>query len=139
MFTCVHAWLILAEAAEQVNGKLFVSGGGWNEVERAPVPLVLAGMVFWPWSAQQQDHELRLQLLSSDGAPVHLAGQAEALEVHRTARTEQDGPVGRPHVHVLALTLPVTAAELDPGIYEWRLMIDGADSELWSAAFRVLD
>lgn len=127
-----------AESAEQVNGKLFVSGGGWNEIERAPVPLVLAGMVFWPWSAQSEDHELLLRLLDADGQPVRIEGADDDLEVHVTARTEQDGQADQPHVYIMALTLPVLASELAAGTYEWRLRIDGQDSELWSASFRVV-
>lgn len=63
-------FLILADRAEAINGKLYLMGGGWDGVGVAnidePVAFSVALAVLVPWHATNQDHMLTLSLQDAD-------------------------------------------------------------------------
>lgn len=64
-------FLILADRAEAINGKLYMMGGGWDGVGVAnidePIAFSIALAVMVPWHATNQDHMLTLSLQDVDG------------------------------------------------------------------------
>lgn len=64
-------YLLLADRAEMVNGKLYAMGTAWDRVGVAdftkPVPLSIAIAVLVPWSATNQQHQLILTIRDADG------------------------------------------------------------------------
>jgi hypothetical protein len=133
--------LLLADAAEAVNGKLYVLGGGWSVTGPGPVPFAIALKIEVPWDQANVRHELRLELLDSDGRPVLLQQEPEgdatplviggSFEVGRPPGL----PAGTPLDSVLAVTFS-NGLPLEPGSrFEWRLSIDDETRDDWRLAF----
>lgn len=66
-------WLILADAAQVVGGKLYLLGGGWDQiiVNRAfPIDqrMALALGINVPWNETNQKHNLEVEIVSEDVA-----------------------------------------------------------------------
>ncbi len=127
--------MLLADAAQESGGKLYVLGGGWSIVKRSgPMSMALAIKIEVPWTDANARHEIVAELLNEDGAqalsngrPVRIEG---ALEVGRPAGI----PAGTALDAPLALT--VNGVELDAGGYRWQLAIDGVT--VAEASFRVV-
>ncbi len=76
---------MLADHAEAVNGKLYVTGGSWNQIFAAQFParhghlsVVIAIQV--PWTATNEKHTLEMDVVDADGAsiiPAKIGGQFE--------------------------------------------------------------
>jgi hypothetical protein len=64
-------FLMLADFAEAVNGKLYVMGGAWDRMgvrdASQPMRFGVAVGVLVPWSATNQNHTLRLTFEDMDG------------------------------------------------------------------------
>jgi hypothetical protein len=134
----MKVFLLLADAAQAVGGKLYILGGGWSTI-LAGAPFAIAVKVDVPWSEGTKTHKLRLELVDSDGNPFEVPtsdGEGEPLAV------EQDFCTGiPPNVKVgtpLDYTYTFTAVgmPLEPNMrYEWRLSIDGESNPDWRLAF----
>ena len=132
--------MLLADAAEAVDNKLYVLGGGWSITGPDPTPSAIGILIKVPWDQTNRRHELRLELVDQDGSPVHLETPvgpqplvvAQPFEVGRPAGMRAGTPVD------LALALSVGPLPLEPGQrYQWQLFIDGASREDWRASFEV--
>jgi hypothetical protein len=131
--------LLLADAAQAVDNKLYVLGGGWSITGPQPSPSALAIHLKVPWDEANQRHQVRIQLLDADGQPVTVGegDQAQPLVV------EGEFEVGRPAAGLipgtpidLSLAITLSPLPLAPGArYEWRLSIDGHHDEDWRVAF----
>lgn len=83
-------WLVLADAAEVVNNKLYVMGGGWNRLTvRVDFPVVqhfgIALSVMVTPEETEKFHEFALDVLSPEGKL--LATFEAEFEVGKTAST----------------------------------------------------
>lgn len=127
--------MMLADAAQAVGGKLYILGGGWSITGPAPVPSAIALYLQVPWDQANQRHQLRLELLDSDGNPVPSEeGQPLAVEGEfETGRPPGIKP-GSPLDFTLAVNLPPISLGPDQR-YEWRLSIDGRSDENWRLPF----
>lgn len=81
-------WVILADAAEVVNNKLYVLGGGWQHLTinaPPPVPHACAIAVAFsvPWLETNQLHNIEILVEDQDGA--QLSRVDAQLEVGRPA------------------------------------------------------
>lgn len=133
--------MLLADFAQVSDGKLTVVGGGWSMTGPEPVPFGIAILVRVPWDQANAVHTMRLELLDADGAPVLLEtddGESPIVffddvqfEVGRPAGIKPGTPLDFP-VAINSGPLP-----LEPGLYEWRLSIDGAIDEDWRLPFTV--
>jgi hypothetical protein len=133
--------LLLADFAQVSDGKLIVVGGGWSMSGPDPVPFGIAILVRVPWDQANHDHTLRLELLDADGQPVMVDtddGEQPVVffddiefQVGRPAGLKPGTPLDFP-LAVNSGPLP-----LEPGLYEWRLSIDGATDEDWRLTFTV--
>jgi hypothetical protein len=115
-------FLILADAVQAVNGKLYMLGGGWTMLHTPEVPtthpLGIALGLRVPWQETNQRHRLEIKMMSADGAPVIPPIQAE-LEMGRPPGLRP----GAEQSAVIAVNAAVTFAEL--GRYEIQAAVEG--------------
>jgi hypothetical protein len=132
--------MLLADAAQAIDNKLYILGGGWSITGPGPVPSAIALQIKVPWNQANELHRLRLELVDSDGTPVLVqtepGGDEEPLvvetpfEVGRPAGLTPGTPID------LSLALSVAPLPLQPASrYEWRLTIDGHAEDDWHVAF----
>jgi hypothetical protein len=135
----VKVTLMLADHAQAVGGKLYISGGGWSVTGPEPVPFAIALDVKVPWHAIDQDHELRLELVDADGRPVEVEtpGGTEPLVFEAEFRVTPTAGVkpGTPIDFAFAINVNPQPSIEPGGRYEWRLSIDGETREDWHLAF----
>lgn len=72
-------WIILADAAEMVNSKLYLLGGGWDRlVINTPFPVAhrcaVAISFSIPWNETNQRHQFDVRVEDEDGKPLVNAG-----------------------------------------------------------------
>jgi hypothetical protein len=128
--------MILCDAADQVGGKLYVLGGGWNQVTTTePMSMGLAVVIEVPWDQTDQQLALWAALHDEDGAPVATNGQPIAadaqLEVARPACGVKPGS----ELNV-PIALRFNGVQLRSGRYSWVLSV-GTD-EVARCTFAVL-
>lgn len=76
-------WIILADAAEAVNNKLYLIGGGWETLtidSQLPVhyPCAIAVAFSVPWNETNQQHNIEIAIDDQDGAQLlKVEGQVE--------------------------------------------------------------
>ena len=131
--------LMLCDAAQAVDGKLYVLGGGWSITPTPTGPLALAVKAEVPWTHTDRAHDWTLELVDADGRAVVLGEPVRidgTLEVGRPVGV----PVGTPADAVMALSfgpLPLPA-----GRYEWRLTVaapdPGGETTMSSVAFQAV-
>jgi len=129
-----HVTLMLADAAQAVDNKLYILGGGWSIIGPDPTPSAIALHLKVPWNEANEPHRLRLELLDSDGHPVSMGEEPLAIDA--------EFEVGRPPGLIrgtpidLSMAINVGPILLAPGgRYEWRLSIDGHHEAEWHLAF----
>ena len=64
-------WLILADAAQVVGGKLYLLGGGWDRITvNSPFPVqqrvALAVSIKVPWNETNQKHTFEVEIISEN-------------------------------------------------------------------------
>jgi hypothetical protein len=131
----MRATLLLADAAQAVEGKLYVLGAGWSVTGPQPAPMAIALKLDVPWDQANTRHRWRLELVDADGEPVSL-GESGAIFI------EQEFEVGRPPGvkpgtaldYVVAMN--ITPLPLEPARqYAWTLTIDGDGRDDWRLPF----
>ena len=125
-------WIILADFAEVLNGKLYTMGGGWETltVNALPVPQNIAVAVSFlvPWNETNQRHEFLIEIVDQDGK--RMVGVNGEMEVGRPPGI----PLGLTQRTMLAVNITATFEQL--GTYVVSTSIHGqASSEL---KFRVI-
>lgn len=128
--------MLLADAAQEVNGKLYVLGGGWSVTGPDVPPMSLAIKLDVPWSAANESHRFEIVLIDEDGRPVSANGGSGVrvdgtFEVGRPAGT----PAGSDIDFAFAVNVP--PFPLPPGRYAWALSIDGETRADWQRPFQV--
>ena len=83
-------WLILADAAQIVGGKLFLLGGGWDTLTaNTPLPFTrhcaVAASFAVPWNETNEKQHVEIEIVSEDGK--ELAKITGDIEVGRPAGT----------------------------------------------------
>ncbi len=129
------ATVLVCDAAQVADGKLYVLGGGWSLCGPGPFVHSLAVKIDVPWDQANRKHALTARLVNEDGAPVALGDPPQEL------RFESEFEVGRPPGMVEGTPLIVPFAiglgpidlPADAG-YSWIVEIDG--SEIARTSFR---
>ena len=128
--------LMLADAAQVADGKLFILGGGLAEIGPGPQPVAIAMLLDVPWDLTNTQHEWQFELLDEDGTPVLFDDQPILVG----GQFEAGRPVGATPGTAIGVPLAInfTALPVDPGRrYDWRLAIDGTSEPEWVLPFRV--
>lgn len=132
--------MMLADAAQEANGKLYILGGGWSVTGPKLPPMAIALKVDVPWTEANRQHEWELVLTDADGRPATVGEEPGAREVRLSGKFE----VGRPPGLAagsdidLAMAVNVGSLPLQPGRrYAWQLWIDGESSDDWRRPFSV--
>jgi uncharacterized protein DUF6941 len=133
----VKATLLLADAAQQVGGKLYVLGGGWSICGTGPMTMALALKFEVPWNETNQKHRLLTELLDQDGQPVTLAGAPSPLRME--GALEAGRPAGIPAGTSIDAPLAINIAgiQLPPGGYRWQVSVD--EEVVAAASFLVME
>jgi hypothetical protein len=131
----LHVTLLLADAAQVADGRLYVLGGGLVAIGPDPQPMAVAIALRVPPQGIGVLALWRLELLDAAGGPVEAGGRPVAVsgrfEAVRPAGHLGDTPVVVP-LAVSFAGLPVRA-----GAYCWQLQIDGVTDPAWQAPFSV--
>jgi hypothetical protein len=132
----VDVTMLLADAAQVADGKLYILGGGLQLIGSNPQPLAIALLLRVPWDRANISHDWQLELLDEDGLPV-MHGDAPVMVA---GQFEAGRPPGWPAGTALPVPLGITfhALPVEPGHrYTWRLAIDGNTEPNWQASFGV--
>jgi hypothetical protein len=135
----VKVTMMLADAAQEVGGKLYILGGGWSITGPDPLPMAIALKLEVPWDRTNEQHSLLIELLDDDGNPVLVEGpEADEVPLQVTGEFEAGRPPGiKPGTPIdSALAVNFGPLPLEPGRrYQWRLSIDGDTDEDWTLGF----
>lgn len=133
--------MLLADAAQTADGKLYILGGGWSITGPGPSSMAVALKVGVPWDQANRPHQFVLALLDGDGHPVELPVAEDVVaDIRITGELEVGRPVGLKPGTPLDVPLAVNIGPLPlmpGGRYVWRLSIDGETHEEWQLAFDV--
>ena len=95
-------FLIVADRAESVNGKLYMMGGAWDQVGvldfAKPITFSIALGILIPWNATNQDHRLQVNMVDEDGTRLF------SMEAGMRAGRPPNLPQGGAQHNVLAFT-----------------------------------
>ena len=127
--------MLLCDAAEAVNGKLYILGGGWSQIllPDTPANMSLAVKLGVPWHEANDPHRVVARLVDADGnqitVPVTRPGEDEPIDVNvgTDVRIETGRPPGlAPGTDIDApLVFNFNGLALPAGAYVWELEIDG--------------
>jgi hypothetical protein len=130
-------YLMVADGAQAVGGKLYILGGGWTHLflpafpGRAPHPFAVAVGITIPWNKTNTKFRFALELHDADG---------NLLDEEATPRAEfeQGRPPGlRPGTpQRIVFAVPIFAEFPEPGRYSFHVMLD--EREIGSTAIEVI-
>jgi hypothetical protein len=126
--------MLLADAAQVADGKLFILGGGISLVGPGPTPMALAVLIKVPWDRANERHEWKVELLDEDFSPVILNEQpvlvGGTFEAGRPPGMRPGTPLDVP------LAINFGPVPLPTGQrYTWRFSIDDTSEEGWRVSF----
>ena len=121
--------LLLADAVQAADNKLFILGGGWTFTGPEVGPMGVAAVVEVDWHEANTPHTFRLELQGPDGRPTAIGPDRQPLTIAGTLE------VGRPPGHPAGVPFNVPLAfnfaplPLAPGSrYVWALFLDNGES-----------
>ncbi len=131
-----HALVLMCDAVQVSDGKLFILGGGLGAIGPRPQNIAVAVRIAVPWDQANVKHNWRLDLLDEDGHPVEvndkvvsIAGQFEA---GRPAGLAPGTPLWVPlGINFGAIPLPTGRR------FTWKLAINDMSNDTWDATFAV--
>ena len=131
-----RAIVLMCDAVQVSDGKLFILGGGLGVVGPQPQHIAVAVRIAVPWDQANVKHQWRLDLFDEDGRavmindkPLSIAGQFEA---GRPAGLAPGMPLWVP------LGINFGAVPLPRGKrLTWKLSINDTTNETWDATFAV--
>ena len=130
--------MLLCDAAQSINGKLYIMGGGWSMIGPEPTASAIALKVDVPWDEANRKHRMQLALLNADEQPVVVPTPMGEQKVEVTAEFEVGRPPGvKPGTAIdLSMAFSIGPLPLPPdGRYVWRCSIDGQSHDDWQIYF----
>jgi hypothetical protein len=140
----VWAQVILADSVASAEGKLYIQGAGWSHYWSTEFPATVerigVGVVIHvPWTATNEQHTMRLQILDADGAPLPLGdapedtitdvpGKVTQLVAQFNAGRPPQVEPGADQVVTFAVNFNNLTFE-GPGRFSVRLELDGTPNE----------
>ncbi|ACC41102.1 MULTISPECIES: DUF6941 family protein [Mycobacterium] len=124
----VSVFLADAAHADVQSGKIHTLGLGWRQCQTPTPPFALVLFVDIDWNETNKQHKLKCQLLTTDGDLVVVPGPNGPQRVLFEASAEAGRPPGA--IHGTSVRMPLTlnipaGIPLEPGIYEWRVEVEG--------------
>ncbi len=130
--------MLLADAVQAVNGKLYILGGGWSVTGPEPAPSAIAIKIDVPWDESNKKHPFRLALIDGDGQALVVPTPIGARPVEIVGEFEAGRPAGlkpgTPLDVVLALNIGPLPLQADSR-YVWRMWIDEQSRDDWEVSF----
>ncbi len=131
-------YLILADAAQAVEGKHYILGAGWDRVSAMSFPFALQSLgvairLRIPWNDTNQPHTFEVDVLDDDGASILPAESRPIRGNINVGRPPQIAP-GSDQVACLALNLSLLQF-VRPGAYV--VVVRVADREVARSPFSV--
>lgn len=128
--------MMLADAAQVADRKLFVMGGGISLIGPRPQPMAVAVLIEVPWDRANIKHQWQLELVDADGMPV-MANERPVLvggefEAGRPPGIDAGTPLPVP-MAINFSGLPVAPG----GSYQLRFAVDGTTEPEWQTRFSV--
>ncbi len=130
--------ILLADAAQAVDGKLYILGGGWSITGPGPVPMALAIKIEVPWTEANTPHTLEMKLIDEDGQAVMAPTPMGDRSIELRSDFETGRPPGlKPGTPLdVALAINLMPLPLSSGSrFTWRCFINGQTSEEWAVSF----
>ena len=134
----IRATMMLCDAAQAVDGKLYILGGGWNTIGADPAPTAIAMYVEIPWDMTNMKHAWRLELLDADNQPVQVPTPAGERPLVVEGELEVGRPPGVTPGIGLGVPLAINVGPIALGSgqrYVWRLSIRGESNDNWRLPF----
>src|SRR5687768_8762945 len=120
-------FLLLADRAEAISGKLYMLGGAWERIGvvdfAQALSISVAIGILVPWSATNQNHTMALEIRDADGQPVQFKVEATFV-------------AGRPpflngETQRIMMAIPGASVLLPgPGSYILAAAIDGVEAKV---------
>lgn len=132
----VRVNVLVADAAQVADGKLYILGGGLTAVGPNPQPMGVAIRIEVPWDRANVSHEWRIELIDEDGQPLMFGERPLVVQGNFEAGRPVGLRPGTPLSVPLAInfpTIPVTPGKS----YTWQLSINGATHSDWHQSFLV--
>jgi hypothetical protein len=128
--------LILADAAQAVNGKVSMLGAGWSVTGSPTGPAAVVALIKVPWDRANEQLHMHLQLVDEDGNSVLIPGPTGGAPVEFHGELEAGRPAGlKPGTPIDAsFSINVPPLPLTSGRYMWSLELGG---ETVTTAFQV--
>lgn len=120
--------MMLCDAAQVADGKLYILGGGWSMTGPDPVPSAVALKIEVDWGEADRTHHWELFLEDADGRPVlvQTPDGSQPVEVRGEFTVSQPPTVPEGSPIDVALAVNMGPIPLPAGArYTWRLTIDG--------------
>ncbi len=131
--------MLLADAAQVAEGKLYILGGGWSAIGPIIPPMAIAIKIDVDWDQANRRHILDLALVDEDGHPVKIPTPLGEQPVTFHTEFEVGRPPGlRPGTSIgapLAISIGPLPLRPDTG-YEWRLTMNVETRGDWCLSFR---
>jgi hypothetical protein len=130
--------MLLADAAQAVDGKLFILGGGWSITGPDATPSAIAIKIDVPWTEANKRHRLELALFDEDGHPVSVQTPIGDRPIQITGDFEVGRPPGlKPGTDLgVVLAINIGPFPLLPGRgYVWTCSINGQTRDEWRVSF----
>ncbi len=130
--------MMLCDAAQVSDGKLYVLGGGWSMTGPDPVPSAIALKIDVGWHEAESAHHWELFLEDADGRPVLVDTPDGEHPVEVRGEFTVGRPPGIPEGSPIDVALAVNLGPLPltPGTrYTWRMAIDGESHTDWVLGF----
>jgi hypothetical protein len=136
----MRATMLLADAAQVAEGKLYIMGGGWEVCGPEPTPMALAVKVEIPPSQIRRKHTWSVTLVDGSGEPVLLTtgGEKSTVSIHgEFGRIADLKSLPREEPAHLRFAINIAPLPLEPeSSYAWRLTIDNQTRRDWQVSFR---
>jgi hypothetical protein len=130
--------MMLCDAAQVAEGKLYILGGGWSLTGPQPSPSAIAVKIEVDWHEAVSTHHWELWLEDADGQPVGVDTPEGPQMVEIRGDFEVGRPEGIPEGSPIDLPLAVNLGPIPlppAGRYTWKLSIDGEQSAAWTVSF----
>ncbi len=134
----VKVTMMLCDAAQVADGKLYILGGGWSMTGPDPVPSAIALKIDVGWHEAEQPHHWELYLEDADGQPVLVNTPEGDHPIEVRGEFTVGRPPGIPEGSPIDVALAVNLGPLPltPGTrYTWRISIDGDSQTDWMLGF----